>query len=340
MASIDIGIDLGTATVLVYLGNKGIVLKEPSVVALNINTNEILSVGEEAYRMIGRTPNYIRAIRPLEDGVISDYDTTEQMIKYFLKKVTGGAILRPRVSVCVPSGITEVESNAVIDAAIAAGARKVYLIEEPVAAAIGAGIDITRPNGVLIVDVGGGTCDIAMLSLSGIVSKTSIKVAGNRFDEAIIRHIRNNHNILIGERTAEMIKQEIGNVFVADQRITTMIKGRNLVNGLPQKLEISQADIYEPLNELAMQIVHSIQQVLERTPPELVGDVYNNGVLMTGGGSLIKGLPELITQQLHIRASIAENPIECVAIGTGKSFNYIGELQDGFVGITGQSRNR
>ncbi|MCI8441103.1 MAG: rod shape-determining protein [Provencibacterium sp.] len=334
MASIDIGIDLGTATVIVYLGNKGIVLKEPSVVALNINTGEVLSVGEEAYRMIGRTPNYIRAIRPLEDGVISDYDATEQMIKYFLKKVSGGAILRPRVSVCVPSGITEVESNAVVDAAVAAGARKVYLIEEPVAAAIGAGIDITRPNGVLIVDVGGGTCDIAMLSLAGIVSKTSIKVAGNKFDAAVIRHIRNTHNILIGERTAEMIKQEIGNVYVDDPNVKTMIKGRNLVNGLPQKLEISQADLYAPLNELAMQIVHSIQQVLERTPPELVGDVYNNGVLLTGGGSLIQGMPELITHHLHIKAAIAENPVECVAIGTGRSFNYLGELQDGFIGAS------
>lgn len=338
MSSIDIGIDLGTATVLVYVGNKGIVLKEPSVVAININTSEILSVGEEAYRMIGRTPNYIRAIRPLEDGVISDYDTTEQMIKYFLKKVTNGAVLRPRVSICVPSGITEVESNAVVDAAVAAGARKVYLIEEPVAAAIGAGIDITRPNGILIVDVGGGTCDIAMLSLAGIVSKTSIKIAGNKFDEALIRNIRNVNNVLIGERTAEKIKQDIGNVYVSDPRVTTVIKGRNLVNGLPQKLEISQADIYAPLNELAMQIVHSIQQVLERTPPELVGDVYNNGVLLTGGGSLIKGLPELITSQLRIKATIADNPVECVAIGTGKSFNYIGELQDGFVGISNHKR--
>lgn len=332
MASIDIGIDLGTATVIVYLGNKGIVLKEPSVVAINSNTGEVLSVGEEAYRMIGRTPNYIRAIRPLEDGVISDYDSTEQMIKYFLKKVSGGAILRPRVSVCVPSGITEVESNAVVDSAVAAGARKVYLIEEPVAAAIGAGIDITRPNGVLIVDVGGGTCDIAMLSLAGIVSKTSIKVAGNKFDAAVTRHIRNTYSILIGERTAEMVKQEIGNVYEANPNVKTAIKGRNLVNGLPQKLEISQADLYAPLNELAMQIVHSIQQVLERTPPELVGDVHSNGVVLTGGGSLIKGLPELITHHLHVKATIADNPVECVAIGTGKSFNYLHELQDGFIG--------
>ena len=332
MASIDIGIDLGTATVLVYVGNKGIVLKEPSVVAVNVNTGEILSVGEEAYQMIGRTPNNIRAIRPLEDGVISDYDTTEQMIKYFLKKVSSGAMLRPRVSICVPSGITEVESNAVVDAAVSAGARKVYLIEEPVAAAIGAGIDITKPNGILIVDVGGGTCDIAMLSLSGIVSKTSIKIAGNKFDEAIIRHIRNSYNILIGERTAEMIKQEIANVFVADPNVTATIKGRNLVNGLPQKLEISQADLYAPLHELAMQIVRSIQQVLEHTPPELVGDVHVNGVLMTGGGSLIQGLDELIEDTLHIKARIAENPVECVAIGTGKSFAFLGELQDGFVG--------
>lgn len=334
MASVDIGIDLGTATVIVYLGSKGIVLKEPSVVAQNINTGEILSVGEEAYRMIGRTPNYIRAIRPLEDGVISDYDTTEQMIKYFLKKVSGGSILRPRVSVCVPSGITEVESNAVVDAAVSAGARKVYLIEEPVAAAIGAGIDITRPNGVLIVDVGGGTCDIAMLSLSGIVSKKSIKVAGNKFDQAVIRHIRNTYNILVGERTAEKIKQDIGNVYVANPSVTTIIKGRNLVNGLPQKLEISQSDLYAPLHEYAMQIVLSIQQVLEHTPPELVGDVYNNGVLMTGGGSLIKGLPELISETLHVKAAIAENPVECVAIGTGKSFSFLGELQDGFVGVS------
>lgn len=334
MSSIDIGIDLGTATVLVYLGNKGIVLKEPSVVAINSNTGEILSVGEEAYRMIGRTPEYIRAIHPLQDGVISDYKTTEQMIKYFIKKVSSGAMFRPRVSICVPSGITEVESNAVVDAADAAGARKVFLIEEPVAAALGAGIDILKPNGVLIVDIGGGTCDIAMLSLAGIVSKTSIKIAGNKFDETIIRHIRNTQNVLIGERTAEMIKQEIANVYQPNPQITTEIKGRNLVNGLPQKLRISQEDIFAPLHELAMQIVRSIQQVLEHTPPELVGDVYNNGVLMTGGGSLIQGLPELITHQLHIKATIAENPVECVALGTGKSFELIGQLQDGFVGIS------
>lgn len=334
MSSIDIGIDLGTATILVYIGNKGIVLKEPSVVAINTHTGKLLSVGEEAYRMIGRTPNHIRAIRPLQDGVISDYNMTEQMIKYFLKKVSGGAMLRPRVSVCVPSIITKVESNAVVDAALAAGARKVYLLEEPVAAAIGAGIDITKPNGQLIVDIGGGTCDIAMLSLSGIVSKKSIKVAGNRFDEAIIRHVRTTYNVLLGERTAEEIKQKIGNVFYADPDIKTDLKGRNLVTGLPQKLLISQRDLFVPLYELAMQIVRAIQQVLEKTPPELVGDVHSNGILLTGGGALLQGLPELISHRLRLKAIVAPHPVECVAIGTGKSFGFLGELQDGFVGVS------
>lgn len=334
MASIDIGIDLGTATILVYVAGKGIVLKEPSVVAVNTNTGELLAVGEEAHRMIGRTPKNIQAIRPLADGVISDYNTTEQMIKYFLKKVTGGAMLRPRVSVCVPSAITGVESNAVVDAALAAGARKVYLIEEPVAAAIGAGIDITRPNGNLIVDIGGGTCDIAMLSLSGIVSKRSLRVAGDRFDEAIIKHVRTTYNVLLGERMAEGIKLQIGNVYYADPNKTAEIKGRNLVTGLPQKLTISQRDIFAPLYELAMQVVVGIQQVLEKTPPELVGDVFTNGILLTGGGALIGGLPELIQKRLRIVANIASNPIECVAIGTGRSFSYLGELQDGFVGVS------
>lgn len=328
----DIGIDLGTATVIVYDSEQGIILKEPSVVAVNTATGQVLSVGEEAYKMLGRTPDRIRAIRPLSDGVISDFSTAEQMLKYFLKKACAGNIVKPRVAICVPSGITGVESRACVDAAVTAGARKVYLIEEPVAAALGAGIDIARPMGHIILDMGGGTTDIAVLSLNGIVCKTSLKVAGNKLDDAIVKYLRSQKNVLIGEKMAEKIKIGVGSVHFDDSENLTMeAKGRNLVTGLPQRFEVSRAEIYEVLLEPVMQIITAIAQILEITPPELSGDIYENGLIMTGGGAMLHGLDRLITQCTKVQARLAENPVECVAIGTGKSFEHLEKLYDGFV---------
>ena len=332
MASVDLGIGLGTATVVVYDSTQGIVLKEPSVVAINTKTDEVLSVGEEAYRMLGRTPDKIRAVRPLQDGVISDFNSTEKMIQSFLRKVGGNQIIRPRVAICVPSGITEVESRAVVDAAVAAGARKVYLIEEPVAAALGAGIDISKPNGHIIVDIGGGTTDIAVLSLNGVVCKTSLKVAGDKFDQAIVRYVRSTYDVLIGEKMAERLKMEIGSVFFnEDEDISTDIKGRNLRTGLPQKLTITRSELKEVLLEQAMNIVVAVQQILEKTPPELAADISVNGLVMTGGGSMLHGLDRLISHYTKVNAFLAEDPVDCVAIGTGKAFQYLGDFFDGFV---------
>lgn len=326
----DIGIDLGTATVLVYDSEKGLIIQEPSVVAIDNHTGEVLKVGDEAFKMIGRTPDRIRAIYPLKDGVISDFEQTEQMLKHFLKKASSGSLSKPRVSICVPSGITGVESRACVNAAVSAGARKVYLIEEPVAAALGAGLDISLPKGRLILDMGGGTTDIAVLSLNGIVCKTSVKLAGRKLDEAIVRYIRNEKNILIGEKMAERIKIEIGSVcFTEDAEMEA--KGRNLHTGLPQKFIIRRSELLEPLLEQVMQIVTAVQQILEITPPELSADIFEEGLLMTGGGALLHGLPELISQYAKVNAHLAENPVECVAIGTGMSFKKLGELFDGFV---------
>lgn len=328
----DIGIDLGTATVIVYDSEKGIMLKEPSVVAVNTATGNVLEVGEAAYKMIGRTPDRIRAIRPLSDGVVSDFDTTEQMLKYFLKKVCGGTVVKPRVVICVPSGITGVESRACVNAAVSAGARKVYLIEEPVAAALGAGLDISKPMGHMILDIGGGTSDIAVLSLNGIVCKTSLKMAGNKFDQAIIKYLRTHKNVLVGEKMAEKIKMGVASVcFEPEEEVTIEAKGRNLLTGLPQRFEVSRSELYEVLLEPVMQIVTALHQILEGTPPELAGDIFTNGLLMTGGGSMLHGLDRLITQKVKIPARLAENPVDCVAIGTGRSFTLLDTLYDGFV---------
>lgn len=332
MPSNDIGIDLGTASVIIYESNKGIILKEPSVVAVNAITNEVVSVGCEAYEMFGRTPDKIRAIFPMTMGIISDFKLTEDMIKYFIKKSCGNSIIKPRVSICVPSGITDVELRAVVDVAVRAGARKVYLIEEPVAAAIGANIDITKPNGNIILDIGGGTTDIAVLSLNGIVLKKSIKVAGNNFNEAIIKYIRNTHNVLIGTKMADTVKCEIGSVyFKNDDDKSIFIKGRNLLTGLPQKFEIKRSELCPALLETCEPILEALQSIMEVTPPELVSDIFTNGLTMTGGGSMLHGLDLLIKHHLKIEAYLAENPIECVAIGTGKSFDYLDKLFDGFV---------
>lgn len=327
----DIGIDLGTASVLVYVKGKGIVLQEPSVVAIDTSTNKVLAVGEEAQKMLGRTPGNIVAIRPLKDGVISDYDVTEKMLKHFIEKVTGGVGLfkffKPQIIVCVPSGVTEVEKRAVIDATMEAGAREVYLIEEPIAAAIGAGIEISQPNGSMVVDVGGGTSDVAVISLGGIVVSTSIKIAGDQFDEAIVKHMRKKHSILIGERTAEQIKMEIGSAFPRDKEVFMEVRGRNLVSGLPETIKVSSEETLEALRESVAQIADAVHYVLEKTPPELSADISDKGILMTGGGSLLWGLDKLIAKRTGIKVYIAEEAISCVAKGTGEALNSIKVLQ-------------
>ena len=331
----DIGIDLGTASVLVYIKGKGVVLNEPSVVAIDKNTGRLLKVGAEAQAMLGRTPGNIVAIRPLRDGVISDYDMTERMLKEFIRKVTGGFhLFPPRIMVCVPSGITEVEERAVIDAGTQAGARKVYLIEEPVAAAIGAGIDITKPDGHMVVDIGGGTSDIAVISLSGVVESASIKVAGDQFNESIVKYMRRKHNILIGERTAEQMKMEIGCVYPKEEEATIEIKGRCLMTGLPKTITVNSTEMMEAFEEPVERILEAVHNVLERTPPELVADISNNGIVMTGGGSLVDGFDKLITARTGIHTVVAEDAISCVAEGTGKSLDSLGDMQDGTVNLS------
>ena len=323
----DIGIDLGTASVLVYVKNKGIVLNEPAVVAIDNNNGNVLAVGEEARLMLGRTPGSIVAIRPLREGVISDYEVTEKMLKYFIEKITGGVsmfkMFKPKIMVCVPSGVTEVEKRAVVDATMEAGAREVYLIEEPIAAAIGAGIDISRPNGSMVVDIGGGTTDIAVISLGGIVESASIKVAGDTFDDAIIRYMRKNHSMLVGERTAEEIKKNIGSAFPREEEVLMNIHGRNLVSGLPETREISSTEMLSALKDSVVQIADAVHSVLEKTPPELSADISDKGILMTGGGSMLWGLDKLIQKRTGIDAFVAEDAISCVARGTGEALNSI-----------------
>lgn len=324
----DIGIDLGTATVLVYVRGRGIVLREPSVVAIDKNTGRVKAVGVEAQRMIGRTPGNIVAIRPLRDGVISDYETTEKMLKYFLKKVCHKRLFRPNVIVCVPSGVTEVEEKAVLDATIQAGARRAHLIEEPIAAAIGAGIDISRPYGSMVVDIGGGTSDIAVISLGGIVVSNSIKVAGDAFDDTIVRYIRKKHNIMIGERTAEDMKIKIGCVYPREEEIEMEIRGRCLVSGLPKTVTVTSTEMLEALEEPIANIIEAVHTVLEKTPPELLGDISNSGIVLTGGGALIHGLDLLIQKETGISVHIAEDAVSCVAVGTGKALDNIDTLKD------------
>lgn len=326
----DIGIDLGTASVLVYVKNKGIVLTEPSVIAIDRNTNQLLAVGEEARRMLGRTPGNIVAIRPLRDGVISDYDVTERMLKYFINKVFGNRgfrFFKPRIMVCVPSGVTEVEKRAVIDATMQAGARKTYLIEEPIAAAIGAGIDISRACGSMVIDVGGGTTDIAVISLGGIVVSSSIKVAGDVFDEAIVRYMRKKHNIMIGEQTAEELKIKIGTAYPRVQDITIDIRGRNLISGLPRTITVSSSEMHEALEESVSSIVETVHSVLERTPPEIAADISDRGIVMTGGGSLLYGLDKIISEKTGTNVMVAEDAISCVALGTGKALDDIDAIE-------------
>lgn len=322
----DIGIDLGTATVIAYVKGKGIVLREPSVVAVNNVTGEVLAVGHEARRMLGRTPGNIVATRPLREGVISDYTVTEKMLKYFISKIGGRFLFAPRIMICIPSQVTEVEKKAVIDAASNAGARKVYLIEEPIAAAIGAGIDISKPCGNMIVDIGGGTTDIAVISLGGSVVSSSIKVAGDKFDEYIVKFIKKRHNVMIGERTAEELKQQIGCVFPKIQDMEMDVRGRDLITGLPKTITIYSSEMMEALEEPAMLIIDAVHSVLERTPPELAADISDKGIYMTGGGCLIDGLDRLLQEKTGINVMIAEDAISCVAKGTGKALDNLDSM--------------
>lgn len=324
----DIGIDLGTATVLVYVQGKGIVLKEPSVVAVDVYNNKIHAVGEEARRMLGRTPDSIQAIRPLADGVISDYYLTEQMLKAFINKVCKRRLIKPRIMICVPSGVTEVEQRAVIDAARQAGARSVYIIEEPIAAAIGAGLDISRPRGMMVVDIGGGTADIAVISLGSIVYSRSIKTAGDEFDDAVIKYIRRKYSLNIGARTAEDVKISIGCVYPRERDISVKIRGGSLLTGLPQTIEVSSEEIREAFEDVSCEIIDAVKDVLEHTPPELVGDILEDGILLTGGGSLVYGLDKRITEETGIEAIIADDIVSCVAKGTGAALEHLDSMAD------------
>ena len=320
----EIGIDLGTANVLVYTKGKGIVLQDPSVVAVDEETNEILAVGSEAKDMLGRTPANIIAIRPLRDGVVSDYLVTEMMLKYFIKKTVGaGKFFRPRIMVCVPSGVTEVEKRAVREAATQAGGKDVFLMEEPIAAAIGAGLDITRPEGVMVIDIGGGTSDIAVIALGGIIANTSLKVAGDKMNEAIITYMRKKHKLYIGERTAELLKINVGTAFPREEEKTMICSGRDLVTGLPRDVEISSAEMLEALDEPLHQICEAAHGVLEQTPPELAADLSSAGIVLTGGGALLDGIDKRIAQRTGLAVRIADDPLSCVAVGTGKALENL-----------------
>ena len=323
----EVGIDLGTANVLIYIKGQGIVLNEPSVVALNKDTGEVLAVGEEARQMLGRTPGNIIAVRPLKDGVISDYDTTERMLKYFIKKTCGSSrFFKPRIMVCVPSGVTEVEKRAVSEAASMAGAKEVYLMEEPIAAAIGAGLDIMRPDGVMVIDIGGGTTDIAVISLGGIVTSQSVKIAGDKLDDAIIKHMRKVHKIFIGERTAEQLKFNIGTAFPREESVSMECRGRDMITGLPVSVTVTSEEIYDALDESLTTICEAIHSVLEMTPPEVAADISSSGIMLTGGGALLWGIDKRIADRTKIPVTIADEPMNCVAIGTGQALSHMHNL--------------
>ncbi len=326
---LDIGVDLGTANILVYIKGKGIVLREPSVVAIDRDTNKILAIGSEARRMLGRTPGNIVAMRPLRDGVIADYDKTESMLRHFIQKVAGKSLFfKPRIMICIPSGVTSVEKRAVLEAAIQAGASKTYLLEEPLAAALGAGLNIAEPCGSMVVDIGGGTLDIAVLSLGGIVVSDSLRIGGDKFDEALIRYVKKEYNVLIGERSAEEIKTTIATVYSKGRSDSMEIRGRDLVSGLPKTLRITSEETREALAESAALIVDCVKGVLERTPPELAADIVDRGIVLTGGGALLEGLDRLLLEETGIPIYLAEEPLSCVAIGTGKALESLEKLQD------------
>ncbi len=322
--SCDIGIDLGTANILVYVRGKGIMVREPSVVALDKETGKILAVGEEARQMIGRTPGNIIAVRPLKDGVIADYDVTETMLKYFIEKVSPKPrLFRPQVVVCIPSGVTSVEKRAVLEAAMQAGAKNTYLIEEPMAAAVGAGIDIYEASGNMVVDVGGGTTDIAVISLGGIVISQSLRIGGDKFDEAIIRYIKKMYNLQIGERTAEEVKIQIGSAYPVEEGRTMEIRGRDLVSGLPRTITFTSAESFQAMAEPINSVIDGIKAVLEKTPPELAADIHDKGITLSGGGALLDGFTKLLSEELRVPIHLAEDPLSCVVLGTGKILENI-----------------
>jgi len=329
----DFGVDLGTANVLIYAERRGIVLREPSVIAVDKNTGKILQVGAAARNMLGRTPGNVVAIRPLREGAISDYEMTERMLSSFFKKISRFSLIKPRVIVSVPSGITEVEERAVIQAATNAGARQVYLIEEPLAAALGAGMDLAGANGKMVVDIGGGTTDVAVLSMNDIVISNSIKVAGDAFDDAIIRYLRRRYSVLVGTNTAEEIKMAVGTVYEGSESVTMRAKGRDLKTGLPREIDVSSSDVLEALRRSARQILDAVMDALEHTPPELVADISQNGIVLTGGGSQIRGMVQLVEERTGIPARVADDAESCVALGCGKSLKWISSMQEGTINI-------
>ncbi|MCL1903213.1 MAG: rod shape-determining protein [Oscillospiraceae bacterium] len=329
MAAMDIGIDLGTANIIVTMDGK-IIVNEPTAVAYNSKKREIIAVGREAHNMLGKTPDYITVVKPLKDGVISDREITMMMIREFVRKVSGNLMIKPQIIICVPSSVTDVENRAVIEAALSAGARKVWLIKEPIAAILGAGVDITKASGSMVVDIGGGTSDVAVVSFNGIVASSTLKMAGNKFDRAIIKYFGNRDKILVGEKTAEQVKREIGCVYDPDPTVTTLLKGRNLLRGLPQALEINQSDVYEALLPSAMEIVNQVKTLIETTPPELVGDILSSGIILTGGGAMLRGLDRLISCNVSAPCRLADDPLSCVARGTAIAFGCADTLLDGF----------
>ncbi|MCS6830895.1 MAG: rod shape-determining protein [Armatimonadota bacterium] len=325
----ELGIDLGTANIVVYLRGKGIVLREPSVVAISTKNKKVLAIGEEARLMLGRTPGHIVAIRPMSDGVIADYTTTLKMLEYLIAKVCGKRrFLKPRVLVCVPSGVTSVERRAVIQAAREAGAGEAYTIEEPMAAAIGAGLPISMPGGNMVVDIGGGTTDVAVISLEGIVISRSVRVGGNKMDEVITRYIRNQYNLMIGERTAEEIKIKVGSAYPLEKELEMEVRGRDLIAGLPKTIQITSEEIRDALQEPINAIVERVRSVLEETPPELAADIIERGITLTGGGALLRGIDRLLESVTNIRTQVAEDPLSCVAIGTGRALEEFAAIRE------------
>jgi rod shape-determining protein MreB len=330
--SVDIGVDLGTANILVYLKGSGIVLREPSVVAIDRNTNKILAIGEEAKTMLGRTPGNIVAIRPLREGVIADYDMTQSMLENVIQRVAGKSLFfKPRVVICIPSGVTTVEKRAVLEAAIQSGASKTYLVEEPIAAAMGAGLEISESRGAMVVDIGGGTTDIAVMSLGGVVVSDSLRVGGDKFDEAIVRFVKKERNVLIGEPTAEEIKIKVATVFKGNRQTEIEVRGRDLVSGLPTTIKLTSDEIYRALKEPVATLVSCVRSVLEKTPPELSSDIIDRGIVLTGGGALLDGMPELLQAETGIATIVADRPLECVAVGTGKVLSSLQKLKDSVV---------
>ena len=330
--SVDIGVDLGTANILVCLKGSGIVLREPSVVAIDRNTNKILAIGEEAKTMLGRTPGNIVAIRPLREGVIADYDMTQSMLENVIQRVAGKSLFfKPRVVICIPSGVTTVEKRAVLEAAIQSGASKTYLVEEPIAAAMGAGLEISESRGAMVVDIGGGTTDIAVMSLGGVVVSDSLRVGGDKFDEAIVRFVKKERNVLIGEPTAEEIKIKVATVFKGNRQTEIEVRGRDLVSGLPTTIKLTSDEIYRALKEPVATLVSCVRSVLEKTPPELSSDIIDRGIVLTGGGALLDGMPELLQAETGIATIVADRPLECVAVGTGKVLSSLQKLKDSVV---------